>query len=641
MHRQEREWRRNMDELIKWQERYQEAYQDYASVLANGKDNELAYEGKRKIKSPDGSDAEKQGSVSRKMCFELTETQADISIPMPRVISKRGVEDRAIMIENVIRTEIDDLNMEEIVDEQARLTPIWGGSIFMTEWDNTYRDSFGVGRLVVKNLHPSQVIPQPGVYKLDEMDYLFITFEQTKDYIKRTYGVDVEEEGDQNQEGEQYEHMRTHVYCYYRNDDGHIGLISWVGNTKVQDYKDYFARKQEVCAKCGTVKDPFEDKCIECGSKKFKTENKEYEEVEYDAQITDPMTGTVTNVKKKANVKYYVPKVYPIVIHKNVGDIKSFLGRSDIDFIKDQQNDMNIYMNKIREKLLKGGSYMTLPEDVDVEASDEELKIVRIKNPAQKSMIDTTTIQPNIATDLEILNFNYQIGRQTLGITDSYQGREDRTATSGKAKQIAVEQSAGRLKSKQMMKDAAFADLYRLMFQFLLAYTDEKRPYIQEDTNGKLEYKWFDKRFFVEEKDNGELYYDDEFVFSVDVAGTLANDRQAMWQETRSNFESGAYGDPTQLDTLEMYWTTMNKLHYPCAPDALKLIAQRKVEQQQLMLQQQTQAAAVQAMNDNQTKRLLAENIDQQNQLNRQENELKRIKRETKAPLSDKKEEEE
>lgn len=629
-----------MDELIRWQEKYQEAYDNYSEILKNGKDNEKAYEGTRKIKSPDGSDAEKQGSVSRKMCFELTETQADIIIPMPRVISKRGVEDRAIMIENVIRTQLDDMNMEEIVDEQARLTPIWGGSIFMAEWDNTYRDSFGVGRLVIKNLHPSQVIPQPGVYKLDEMDYLFITFEQTKDYIKRVYDVDVEEEGDQNQDGEIYDHMRTHVYCYYRNEDGGIGLISWVGNTKIQDYEDYFSRKQEVCTKCGAVKDPYEDRCIKCGGKKFKTENKEYEEVTYDVQIDDPQTGTPINVQRTANVKYYVPKVYPIVIHKNVGDIKSFLGRSDIDFIKDQQNDMNIYMNKIREKLLKGGSYVTLPEGVDLEASDEELKIVRLKDPAQKSMIDVTTVQPNIATDLEILNFNYQIGRQTLGITDSYQGREDRTATSGKAKQIAVEQSAGRLKSKQTMKDAAFADLYKLMFQFLLAYTDEKRPYIQEDTNGKLEYKWFDKRFFIEEDDKGELYYDDEFVFSVDVSGTLANDRQAMWQETRSNFESGAYGDPTQLDTLEMYWTTMNKLHYPCAPDALKLIAQRKAEQQQLMLQQQAQATAIQAMNDAQTKRLLAENIDQQNQLNRQQNELKQIKSQTKAPISGKKEEE-
>lgn len=640
MKKLEREWRRNMDKSIEeWQDKYNDARKRYLHVLNNGKDNELAYDGTRKIKDPKGNDAKKQGSVSRKMCFELTETQADIVIPMPRVISKRGVEERAIMIENVLRTVIDDLPMEEIVDEQARLTPIWGGSIFMVEWDNTYRDSFGVGKLNVKNLHPSQVIPQPGVYKLDEMDYLFITFEQSKDYIKRVYGVDVDEEGDQNPDGEPLDHMRTHVYCYYRNEDGHIGLLSWVGDTIIQDYDDYFSRKQEVCKKCGAVKDPFEDECVNCGGKKFKTEDKEYEEIEYDVEVIDPQTGLTTITKKTEKVKYYVPKVFPIVIHKNVGDIHSFLGKSDIDFIKDQQNDLNIYMNKIREKLLKGGSYFILPEGVEVEASDEELKIIRIKDPAQKAMIDVNTIQPNIATDAEILELNYRIGRQTLGITDSYQGREDRTATSGKAKQIAVEQSAGRLKSKQTMKDAAFADLYKLMFQFLLAYTDEKRPYIQEDTNGKLEYKWFDKRFFVEEKDNGEIYYDDEFVFSVDVSGTLANDRQAMWQETRSNFESGAYGDPTQLDTLEMYWTTMNKLHYPCAPDALKLINQRKIEQQQLMLQQQAQATAIQAMNDSQTKRLLAENIDQQNTINRQQNELKQIKQKTKPPVTGKKEE--
>lgn len=623
----------SINKLLNWQEKYEDARKRYADEINNMRDNEEAYEGTRKIKTPDGNNADKQGSVSRKMCFELIETQSDISIPMPRVISKRGNEDRAIMIENVIRTELDALNMEEIIDEQARLTPVCGGSIFLVEWDNSYRDSFGVGKLSLKNLHPSQVTPQPGVYKLDEMDYLFIEFEQTKDYIKRIYGVDVEDEGDQNQDEEPLEHMRTHIYAYYRNEEGNIGLLSWVGDTIVQDYEDYFSRKQEVCEKCGAVKDPYEDKCIECGHDKFKTENKEYEEVEYTRTITDPQTGMPTQVPETAQVKYYVPKVFPIVIHKNVGDIKSFLGRSDIDFIKDQQNDMNIYMNKIREKLLKGGSYVTLPEDVELEASDEELKLIRLRDPSQKAMIGIDTIQPNIATDLEILNFNYQIGRQTLGITDSYQGREDRTATSGKAKQLAISQSAGRLKSKQTMKDAAFADLYALMFKFLLAYTDEKRPYIQEDTNGKLEYKWFDKRFFVEEGPDNELFYDDEFVFSVDVSGTLANDRQAMWQETRSNFESGAYGDPTQLDTLEMYWTTMNKLHYPCAPDALKLINQRKIEQQQMALQAQAQQAAIQEMNNNQTKRLLAENIDQSNQIERMKREAKR------APMSQKEEE--
>lgn len=78
-----------MEQSIKdWQDKYIDAYNRYKDVLSNGKDNELAYEGTRKIKKPDGTDAQKQGSVSRKMCFELTETQADIQIPMPRVMTR-------------------------------------------------------------------------------------------------------------------------------------------------------------------------------------------------------------------------------------------------------------------------------------------------------------------------------------------------------------------------------------------------------------------------------------------------------------------------------------------------------------------------------------------------------------------------
>ena len=37
----------------------------------------------------------------------------------------------------------------------------------------------------------------------------------------------------------------------------------------------------------------------------------------------------------------------------------------------------------------------------------------------------------------------------------------------------------------------------------------------------------------------------------------LNNDRQTMWEETRMNFSSGAYGDPQSLETLKMYWQTM------------------------------------------------------------------------------------
>ena len=41
----------------------------------------------------------------------------------------------------------------------------------------------------------------------------------------------------------------------------------------------------------------------------------------------------------------------------------------------------------------------------------------------------------------------YEEARQILGITDSFQGRQDSTATSGKAKEFSAAQAAGRLEN--------------------------------------------------------------------------------------------------------------------------------------------------------------------------------------------------
>ena len=611
-----------MDKLTKnklsnWQEIFHECKSDYEADLLNMKDNEEAYLGTRKIKSPTGKNAKKQTANVRKMVYELIESQVDSNIPMPKVTSLTGKEDRALMIEAVIRNEIDRLDTEEFIDEQARITPMLGGSIFYLEWDNSVRTPYNIGGLKVKNIHPSQLIPQQGIYKIDEMDYLFLTFEQSKLYVEQTYGVSVDNEGDESEENPQ-DHMCTHIFCYYKNDKGGIGLFSWVGDTVVQDFDDYFARQEKVCAKCGKVKDLELDKC-KCGSTKFEMRRKDKQQFDIEKMTTDPITGQEMLTTETIEVDYYVPKTYPIVIHKNIAIVNKLLGLADTDMIKDNQNDASIYLSKIREKTLKGGSIVTIGSDTEFEADDEELKILRFNNPADASMFNVHNLQGNVATDLDLLELNYLMTRQTLGITDSFQGRKDATATSGKGKEIAVAQTKGRLESKSKMKDFAFSQLYEKMFKFILAYTDEQVPYVNENSDGTKEYKWFDKKFFIDTTKDGEYYYDDMFTFSVDVAGTLANDRQAMWQETRSNFESGAYGDPTSLDTLIMYWTTMNKLHYPCAPDALKLLEARQKQEQEILRKQQQDALTAEAFANAKIPELMRENANLQEQMLQQQ----------------------
>ena len=85
-------------------------------------------------------------------------------------------------------------------------------------------------------------------------------------------------------------------------------------------------------------------------------------------------------------------------------------------------------------------------------------------------------------------------------------------------------------------------------------------------------------------------------MFSTDNTGNLAQNREALWQETRSNFESGAFGSPADLNTLILYWTMMRDMHYPIAQTVLTNLEQQKEQQEQMMAQQQAMMQQQMAM---------------------------------------------
>lgn len=577
--------------IAEWDKKLRTAIIQYQSRINEVDDNYEAYKGTREIVNSKGVKAAKGKTSVRKVAFELVESQVDTNIPQPKVTSVKGNTERAQIIEHFIKNELDRLPIEEINDEQSRITPIAGGSLFLVEWDNSVRTRNTIGKEKISNIHPTEVVPQPGVFKLDQMDYWFLRLLQTKKYIKDRYGVDVSEESNEDPASDptNSDELVTHNFVYYRNEDGHISLFSWVNDTEIQDIDNYFSRKIKVCKKCGEPK-AGEDKCLKCGHDKFEMKTLEKEKLTIPAMVVDPITGEETMGEKEIEVPYYIPKEYPLIVRKNASALDDFLGSSDVTAIKDQQNDLNIYTTKIREKLLKGGSIITIPEQMDFKATDDELKILRVKNAAEAQMISAQSLQPNVSNDMLLLDKTYDIARQTIGITDSFQGRKDTTAVSGKAKEFAAAQTAGRLESKRSMKNFAFSQLFKVMFQFILAYADEPIYYNYQDEEGNLQYKMFDKRMFLDQDDNGEYYYDDEFIFACDESAILSTNRRAMWEETRLNFTSGGYGNPQDLQTIAMFWQMMDALHYPGAKQALKFSMQRVQEQQQMMAQQQQMA---------------------------------------------------
>ena len=71
------------------------------------------------------------------------------------------------------------------------------------------------------------------------------------------------------------------------------------------------------------------------------------------------------------------------------------------------------------------------------------------------------------------------------------------------------------------------------------------------------------------------------------------------------NLQTGAFGDPTQLQTLILFWTKMEMLHYPGAGETRSYLEeemQRQMMQAQMQQQMQMQQMAAQMKQQRQQK---------------------------------------
>lgn len=578
------------ERLEKWQGRLASARSAYSTELDKMRKREAMYYGSHEI-----INGKKQATNVRNAVYELIESQVDTSVPQPKVTAIHA-EDTVLAkrIENALRNEIRRMSMTQLNDSAERTVPVQGGDFYHVEWNPAAGYHCTLGDVEVSLRHPRQVIPQPGIYRLEDMDYVFVQISRSKEALQAKYGItltdDTEETPEVRGDSETHSGVVTQNLVYYKHDHGTVGLFSWVGDQVLEDHPDYYARTAEVCVKCGRKR--VGDTCV-CGGKKFKQQPSQTvtlmqditlasgevlpaQQYGEDEPIVNPdgsvqrdeetgevilMPGALVNTEIPA----YKPKGFPLILRVNVGSESRFLGVSDVDIIADQQQAINKYGTKIQEKLLKGGSYVTLPDGVDIDKSDSELKILRLRDPSQKSLIDVINVQPNVSNDQNMLELNYQWMKSTIGITDAFQGKYDSSAVSGSAKQFSANQSAGRLQSKREMKNAAYARLYRMMFEFLLAYADEPYPVTETDTDGEQQFGHFDRYEFLKRDAAGELYWNDEFIFEVDPASNLASNRERLWDMIDVKYQAGGFGPITEMESQYLLWTLLKETNFPYA----------------------------------------------------------------------------
>lgn len=625
---------KSKSKLEMWQRRLSHNEDAYNSIFDDFDEREAIATGTHSVEQCCDGDTIDETPHVRNIVAEQIEAQIDPNIPAPKVMPRNKEDEHlAKIVEDMVKDELDRMPYEILNDMAERTVPIQGGAYYLIEWDNSQRTHTTVGEITTQLLHPKQIVPQDGVYtSVEDMDYIFIKLPQTKEEIKRRFGVDLKDEAEEEPEvrGADSESAAsdivTQYIAFYRNEKGGIGKFSWVRDTVLEDLEDCQARRLRRCKQCSAIEpmgvepigeptldgnhpkgkremelpdditeeykpksgQPKKGACPYCGGTKWVETEEEYEEI-YNPKVSSlgkKIPGLSPDGMKPTEVPYYKPNIYPLILQKNISVFGQLLGESDVDKIKDQQNTANRLSAKMLDKLLKAGSFATLPSDCTISTENEDMKIIRIENNADMDKIRTFDMQGSIDQDITLYSQVYEEARQAIGITDSYLGRKDTTATSGKAKEFAAQQSAGRLESKRKMKEAAYAQIFEAIFKFKLAYSDEPRSIISHDETGGAVYETFDRYDFLKQDEAGEWYWADQFLFSCDNAAPLSNNRESLWQETRMNLKEGAFGDPTSLDTLILFWSRMEVLHYPFAGDTKKYL-QQKLEEQQIMQEQQ------------------------------------------------------
>jgi hypothetical protein len=566
--------------LIQWQERLEAAKSGQNISLMD--EREYLYLGDRKVDKNINSSKipTKMSNNIWNITFEFIESQVNNQIPMPTCKSKReGFEKQATMIADSIGNDLKESEIDSINDKNERITPLQGFSLIEVAWNPNYKHHLYRGEIELIGRHPKQLVTQPKVYNLQKMDYFFVLSDVTKDYVKRRYKKDLsgEEEQypentrlfdtDQNASGsatvrssasETEEEPLTEIVCWYKDEDNDICKYVWINDTELEDLPKFFYRRNADGSLMETEK--------------------------LDRDIADANGQLIARAGE--TVPYFIPQRYPVSVRINVPKNFSFGGQSDLDIIRDQQDSIKRVVHKMEEKVIKGGSIIKALEDHDrLKITDEIYQVIR-GTPQQLAAIETLDLTADISKDIQFCQEQYAIAQSMLGITNSFQGKEDTTATSGRAKQIQVQQASGRLQSKMFNKMVHYKELFEIIFEHKIAFYDEIRPYLAQDINGNDSFGEFDKYLLLQRDKTGKLYWNTDFMIGTDGVFGLPKDPMFMYEQTMALFSA-------QAIDVQQLWTILEGLQFPSA-SKIKEQWDQKMQQQEESAQKDQMIAELQ-----------------------------------------------
>ena len=536
-------------------ERIRELYSE-ASLAAEDNRERLERQMAQYLGSSDIDGSTERASVVRNITYELIESEINADIPLPKVdtscySSQREQNARAIeRLSSALRSR---LPFEELNDRDERFTYIYGGSVFYIEWDSSITDNAGEGSVKVHLLSPLDFIPQPGIDSVEDMEYCFLHFTTTRSELVSKYGV-----AESDLALAECEYLASLddpmgdavaiIVAFYKDNEGQVGKLVFSGDLLLSDIPSYYKRKTAVCRECGKP----------VGLCACESPATEY--IDLDAESVSLPDGS------QAEIPYYIPTCFPLVVRKNtIGDM-TLLGGSDCERIRPQQQAINKVESRILQKLLRAGVTPVMPEGTAVSLNNSVFgQIIKTRPGESMASYGTIDTTPDISRDIEEADRLYDHAKRVLGISDALQGLDSTSSESGYARQLKISRASSRLETKKRMKHLAYCRIYEIIFKHYLAFADEPRRYAYKDTFGRMHFSEFNRYDFIEQDKNGRYYYDDSYLFTVDINADDQYQSEALWEINLTNLERGTLGDKNSPATLLRYWQLQDKAHFPYA----------------------------------------------------------------------------
>ena len=563
-------------------EKFKELYES-ALLAAEANRERLNRHMEQYLGSDEIDGSSERATVVRNITYEVIESEINADIPVPKVdtscySSERERNARAVeRLSSALRSR---LPFEELNDRDERYTYIYGGSIFYVEWDSTQTDSAGEGSVRVHLLSPLDFIPQPSIESVEDMEYCFLHFTTTRGELISKYSACEDEIALAECEyladsSDPLGDTVALIVAFYKDEEGRVGKFVFSGDLALLDMPDYYRRKAAICKKC---QKPLS--LCQCESPDFTYVDVESETVALKSGET-------------IDIPYYVPRCFPVVVRKNTISDMTLYGGSDCERIRPQQQAINKVESRILQKLLRSGVTPIMPEGTSITLSNAIFGQIIKTRPGESvdnyGKIDTT---PDISQDILEADRLYDQAKRVLGISDALQGLDATRSESGYARQLKINRASSRLETKKRMKNLAYCKLYEIIFKHYLALADEPRRFAYRDTFGKIYFTEFNRYDFIEQDKNGNYYYDDSYLFTVDNNANTQYEIENLWEANLTNLERGTLGDKNDPMALMRYWQLQDKAHFPHARENVEyfqdMLNRRNGQQNQNTLKGET-----------------------------------------------------